>query len=112
MLYDQSKIAEISKKCFIGCYPGNTGLSVVHYMSLSLPCLIHDNLTKHQGPEPSYVVDKYNGRLFRYDDKDNFEQVLKEMFDTSHIYGNNAYKTYIELTEPSYAQRMINALEK
>jgi glycosyltransferase involved in cell wall biosynthesis len=112
MLYDQNKIAEISKKCITGCYPGNAGLSVVHYMSLSLPCLVHDNLAKHQGPEPSYVEDKYNGRLFCYGDSNNFEQTLKEILDTSHIYGNNAYKTYVELTEPSYAQRMINALEE
>jgi hypothetical protein len=81
-------------------------------MSLSLACLVHDNLAKHQGPEPSYVKDKYNGRLFRYDNKENFEQTLKEMFSISHIYGNNAYKTYLELTVPSYAQRMINVLEE
>jgi glycosyltransferase involved in cell wall biosynthesis len=113
MVYDQKKIAEISKKCIIGCYPGNAGLSVVHYMSLSLSCLVHDNLIKHQGPEPSYVEDKYNGRLFCCEDEESFEQILKEMFKTSllYTYGNNAYKTYIELTEPSYAQRIRNSLE-
>jgi glycosyltransferase involved in cell wall biosynthesis len=114
MVYDQDKIAEISNKCVIGCYPGNAGLSVVHYMSLSLPCLVHDNLMKHQGPEPSYVVDKYNGRLFHYEDKNHLKQIIKEMLNntsTIQYYGNNAYKTYIELTEPSYAQRMIDALE-
>jgi hypothetical protein len=45
--------------------------------------------------------------LFRYNDKENFEQTLKEMFSISHIYGNNAYKTYLELTVPSYVQRLI-----
>jgi glycosyltransferase involved in cell wall biosynthesis len=115
MVYDQNKIAEISKKCIIGCYPGNAGLSIVHYMSLSLPCLVHDNIAEHQGPEPSYLKDKYNGRLFRCEDKENFERVIKEMMVNTNIlraYGNNAYKTYIEITKPSYAQRMINVLEE
>ncbi|KAA6326057.1 hypothetical protein EZS27_024793 [termite gut metagenome] len=112
-VYEQDRISEISKNCIIGCYPGNAGLSVVHYMSLSLPCLVHNNLSKHQGPEPSYIIDKYNGRLFQYGDKENFSLVFTEMLNETDLqyYGNNAYKTYIELTEPSYAQRIINALE-
>jgi glycosyltransferase involved in cell wall biosynthesis len=112
-LYEQKEISEISKECIIGCYPGNAGLSVVHYMSLSLPCLVHDNIMNHQGPEPSYVRDRNNGRLFHYGDKESFKRTIKEMLDTGdlHLYGKEAYNTYLQLSNPSYAQRIINVLE-
>jgi glycosyltransferase involved in cell wall biosynthesis len=114
MIYEQKKIAEISENCVIGCYPGNAGLSIVHYMSLSLPCLVHDEISKHEGPEPSYVIDKYNGRLFHYDDEKHFKQIFVEILNNlSELkkYGMNAYQTYRNLTEPSFAQRIVNALE-
>jgi glycosyltransferase involved in cell wall biosynthesis len=112
-IYDQKEISKISKECIIGCYPGNAGLSVVHYMSLSLPCLVHNNIMKHQGPEPSYVKDRINGRLFQYEDKESFKRTIKEMLDTADLplYGNESYNTYLKLSNPSYAQRIIEVLE-
>jgi glycosyltransferase involved in cell wall biosynthesis len=114
IIYEQEEIAKISKNCIVGCYPGNAGLSVVHYMSLSLPCLVHDEISKHEGPEPSYVIDKYNGRLFHYDDKKHFKQTLIELLNNlSELkkYGTNAYQTYKNLTEPTSAQQIVNVLE-
>jgi glycosyltransferase involved in cell wall biosynthesis len=35
-VYDEASIAEISRECRIGCYPGAAGLSVVHMFGLSL----------------------------------------------------------------------------
>jgi glycosyltransferase involved in cell wall biosynthesis len=113
-LYDQAVISEISKKCSLGCYPGNAGLSVVHYMSLSLPCLVHDNIAQHSGPEPSYVVNNYNGYLFRYGNKLDFQFKIGYALDNPDSIarcGSNAYKTYRELTCPSYASRFVEAMK-
>ncbi|MGI4815684.1 MAG: glycosyltransferase [Janthinobacterium lividum] len=63
-VYDQEEIARISVDCFCACYPGNAGLSVVHYMSLSLAPIVHKNMRDHQGPEPAIVDHMVNGILF------------------------------------------------
>ena len=57
------QITTIARKCSIGLYLGDAGLSVLHYMSLGLCPLIHDNMTSHKGPEPSYLIDNVNGKL-------------------------------------------------
>ncbi len=114
-IYDQREIARISKECSLACYPGNAGLSIVHYMSLSLPILTHDDISAH-GPESSYIQDNYNGWLF---DSKNPEssllERLKEILNHSEDLGrmgNNAYKTYHELSHPSYARRVHHIIEK
>ena len=60
-IYDDEIISNMSKDCKLGIYPGDAGLSVVHYMSLSLIPIVHSDLTKHMGPEPSYIKDGKNG---------------------------------------------------
>jgi glycosyltransferase involved in cell wall biosynthesis len=64
-IYDDKLISEISKRSSIGVYPGDAGLSVVHYMSLSLIPIVHDRIDLHMGPEPSYIVNEVNGYTFQ-----------------------------------------------
>lgn len=116
MIYDMQEIADISLKCSIGCYPGNAGLSVVHYMSLSLPVLVHNNLAKHQGPEPSYVIDGHNGFFIDYDNiKESLENKMYEFFSMSEkeksSIQENAYLTYQSITTPSYAEQILQAIQ-
>jgi glycosyltransferase involved in cell wall biosynthesis len=112
-LYDHEAIAEISRNCMFGCYPGNSGLSIIHYMSLSLPMVIHNNFALHEGPEPTFVNDGVEGIFF---DKDNFLDLTKKL---EYMYQNiehvntmqyNAFKKYKFLTTPSLAQRIIQAI--
>lgn len=55
----------ISKKCFVGVYPGKAGLSVVDYMICGLPIIIHQNIKNHMGPEVAYVKQGVNGFMFK-----------------------------------------------
>lgn len=114
MVYDQQEVARISLRCGIGCYPGDAGLSVVHYMSLSLPCLVHGDIPRHMGPEPSYVTDGGNGRLFRRMDGADLQRVLGEMLENGLLesYARAAYATYESLTDPSYAERLAAIFEE
>lgn len=112
-VYDDSIISNISKNCKIACYPGNTGLSVVHYLSLSLPVIIHDNIESHQGPEATYIKDNYNGLLYTKDNIDSLQYILTELLSNEHLcskLGQNAYNSYIELSNPSYASKFIKEL--
>ncbi len=57
-------ILPIAKSCQIGIYPGDAGLSVLHYMALGLCPVVHSDMRKHSGPEPAYVIDGITGCLF------------------------------------------------
>jgi glycosyltransferase involved in cell wall biosynthesis len=115
-IYDSHEIARISKECLLACYPGNAGLSLVHYMSLSLPILTNNNVAAKCGPEASYIRDNYNGWFFDYDHAETslfekLKEILNHGDDIARL-GHNAYRTYYELTHPSYAQRVHDIIEK
>ena len=57
-------IVPIAEECQIGIYPGDAGLSVLHYMALGLCPIVHSDMRKHSGPEPAYVIDGITGCLF------------------------------------------------
>lgn len=108
-IYDQNDITEISKKCSLACYPGDAGLSVLHYMSLSLPVVVHQDIKKHMGPEPSYVIDEYNGYLFERNNVESFVDTVIKCINLSDsdltLLMKRAFETYIKLTEPSLGTR-------
>jgi len=114
-VFDQKLISDLSRECMIGCYPGSTGLSVIHYMSLSLPVVIHNNIKSH-GPETSYVIDGKNGKLFDYFDKKNsLLHTLTELFSNIEelkSMSQSSFETYKNITNPSYAQQIINIIEE
>ncbi|MDD5460861.1 MAG: glycosyltransferase [Methylococcales bacterium] len=114
-IYDQGEINKISRLCSIGCYPGDAGLSVVHYMALSLIPIVHDRADRHMGPEPSYVVDGVNGYTFNYSNPvSSLLEVFIDVFGSNNRKNlmMNAWKTYMELTSPSLAKRMKIAMSQ
>jgi glycosyltransferase involved in cell wall biosynthesis len=112
-IYDQEVIRDISMNCIVGCYPGAAGLSVVHYMSLSLIPLVDGDITKHMGPEPSYVEDGFNGFLFDGVVADGISNTLlrllklPSLLDVSH----RAYSTYKDLNNPAWDKAVIQLIE-
>lgn len=116
LIHDCSKIAEISQSCAIGCYAGNAGLSVVHYMSLSLVPVVHNRLSSHQGPEPGYIAHGQNGILFEYattQRESSLYEALRLLFDhPEHIkqIQIKSFDTYKWLASPSLANRFRRIL--
>jgi glycosyltransferase involved in cell wall biosynthesis len=102
-IYEQKKINKISKKSLFGIYPGNAGLSVVHYMSLSLITIVHDSIYNHSGPEPSYIKHNYNGFKFKYNNKDDLIKILKKIYFLNDAklkkLAKNSYRTYQKLNK-------------
>ncbi len=112
--YGQDAVREIADACRVGCHPGNAGLSVVHFMGLSLPPVIHDRLDLHMGPEPSYVIDGVNGRRFsQAGGESSLAEVLIELFagDACTPLVAAAFSSYLRLNDPSLAQRLMQAME-
>lgn len=94
----------------VGCYPGDAGLSVVQFMGLSLVPVVHDQLHRHMGPEPGYVKDGINGRLFeRAAGAPSLARCLEDTLaqpQTAAALGAAAWRTYRELTEPALGERL------
>ena len=111
--YDQKRIREISLDCFLGCYPGDAGLSVVHMMSLSLPVILHDDLHTH-GPEASFIRNGVSG--FLYDHKNPEESLYRAIRSLASDppmlarMRQAAYDDYQNLVNPSLAVRLWSIL--
>jgi len=79
-LYGRDILA-ISAQTSVGIYPGDAGLSVLHYMALGLCPLVHSDLFKHMGPEPCHVVDNENGILFKRGSLEDLSCKIALLFD-------------------------------
>lgn len=108
-IFDQEKIRQISLNCFVGCYPGNAGLSVVHMMSLSLPVITHDNISSHQGPEPSFIRDGISGFLYdhRHPEESLYQAIKTLASDSQQLLRmrRSAFEEYQRLVTPPLSER-------
>ena len=115
-IHDQARITEISLHCFAGCYPGNAGLSILHFMSLSLVPITHNKFHIHQGPEAYYIKDGVNGLLFEYNDPDQslYKTIIRLTSDPGLIerLQIKAFETYEQLVNPPLSQRFLSILRK
>jgi len=111
-VYDDQAISEISKKSTIGVYPGDAGLSIVHYMSLSLVPIVHDDLTMHMGPEPSYIESGFNGLTFKRGDSLSLAQAIEYALDTKSFrdLSEHAFETYCSLSKPTMSNKLIQIM--
>lgn len=115
VIYDNKLISNISKKCSIGCYPGDAGLSVLHYMSMSLPVIIHSDLKKHMGPEASYVKNNFNGIYFERNNQESLKSSILQILDSTILLSklqNNAYETYLKITNPPLSERFLKIINE
>jgi glycosyltransferase involved in cell wall biosynthesis len=112
-IYDDKKISELSKEAIIGIYPGDAGLSVVHYMSLSLIPIVHSKLHSHMGPEPSYIIHGYNGFNFIRNNQDSLANCIKSVLSDKNEMkkvSKNAFETYKNLSTPTMATKLIKTM--
>ena len=114
-IYDDSKILEISRECRVGCYPGNAGLSVVHYFSLRLPPIVHDDIYSHMGPEPSYIKNGINGITFKNILKP--QTISEALINTWNMpleqylhLSNTSFSEYERLNNPSMETKILQIL--
>jgi len=114
-VFDEDSILQISRDCRVGCYPGDAGLSVVHYFALRLPSIVHDEITSHMGPEPSYVIDGKNGIFFSR--KERSAGVLKALEKLWMLpdkdyqaMSRESFAKYERLNSPSLGEKIVSIL--
>jgi glycosyltransferase involved in cell wall biosynthesis len=115
-VFDDREIAAISRACRIGCYPGAAGLSVVHMFGLSLPPLIHDQLSLHMGPEPEYVESGLTGFLYPQEGGVGaLAAMLKHVWELPpeaiRSTAAAAFSKYQRLNSPTLGQRMAEIVD-
>lgn len=115
-IYDEFQIRAISLDCRIGCYPGDAGLSIVHFFGLSLPPVVHGTMHEH-GPEPSYVRHSENGFLYaRNGGSEALFELLKEIWrlESSRlaVIGKGAFATYEALNSPPLGYRLLAIINR
>ena len=112
-VYEDKKQRQIARKCFCGVYAGDAGLSVVHYMAFGLPVIIHGNMRMHMGPEPSYVIHKGNGLIFKRQNVDSLVHTLDELIKNEHLrttLATGALKTFNALRDPPMHESFLKIL--
>jgi glycosyltransferase involved in cell wall biosynthesis len=109
---DHAEIQSIAEKCSVGAYPGMAGLSVLTYMQNGLAVVVGSDLSKHMGPEPSYVINQYNGWTFDNDNYDNFKDMLEEALDSPKLLNTRkgACATFDQIHRMSYGLEMIQTI--
>jgi glycosyltransferase involved in cell wall biosynthesis len=114
-IYRQEQIRKVSLDCFLGCYPGNAGLSVEHLMSLSLPVITHDDLPSHQGPEPSFIRDAVDGLLYDHrTPEESLYQAIKSLAaDPLRLakMQQSAFEGYQHLVNPPLSARLWSIMD-
>lgn len=112
-IYSNMEIAKIAEYCSIGVYPGDGGLSVVHYMSLGLFPIVHGAWKKHMGPEPWYVKNISEQFLFDRNSSDSLKKIIVDVFsdDERLIELRHRSRKFFEyLSTPSYSNRLLNII--
>ena len=108
-IYSDQKVSDISTKCVLGVYPGDAGLSVVHYMSLSLVPVIHSCAAEHMGPEASYIIENENGLLFERNNSHSLAAAIARALSNSEhtaLLSERAFLTYTNLSDPSMGAQL------
>lgn len=96
-VYDWHSQVEISRNCFVGVYPGDAGLSVVTYLALGLPVVVHNDLYSHMGPEPSYI-DSDVGYLFERGNVNELEVAIENVMRKCKTFSQNSSIKFKQLS--------------
>ena len=112
-VFDEVEIAEIARKCSLGIYPGNAGLSLLHYAALGLPPLFHDRLELHEGPEFSFFTPELDSFTFEHGNFDSLFSVVVKMSRNQDLLfhaAKNALNTYQDLQRTGFAEDLLDEL--
>lgn len=112
-VFDETKISEIASKCCLGIYPGNAGLSLLHYAALGLPPVFHDRQQLHEGPEFSFFTPEVDSFTYEQGNFDSLLSVINRLKRDSDLVfksGKNALVTYRDLEQSGFAEDLLDEL--
>lgn len=108
-------IPKIANFCHLGVYPGDSGLSILHYMCLGLCPITHSSTRLHCGPEPAYVSNNINGCTFERSSLKSLTDLIRKLYmDTALLYklSFNALEFAIDLHRQPYSHQISKILSE
>ena len=90
-IIDEKEIAKIANKCRLFVYGGSVGLSLIHAMNYGLPCIVHDQKSKHM-PEIGAFEKNKTGLTFAYNNSNDLALIISKLIndeDKLKKYSNN-----------------------
>jgi glycosyltransferase involved in cell wall biosynthesis len=113
-LTDHEKINSVAAQCAFGVYPGDSGLSLVHYAALGLVPIFHKNLWEHMGPECGYFIEYLDELSF---DKGNFDAILAKIRQIDHLgrtpeLRNSMLELYSSIQLESFGEKFASLLTR
>lgn len=106
-------IIPVASLCHIGLYPGDSGLSAIHYMALGLCPIVHSELRLHCGPEPVHVVDGLTGCLFERGSLSDLFRVFKGLVASPRklrFIRERAYRRATEIHATPFSSELMSVL--
>lgn len=113
-VFDEAEIAKIALKCKIGIYPGNAGLSLLHYAALGLPPVFHNRFELHEGPEFSFFKPEFDSFTFEQGNIDSLLSIIRKLKRSPRLLINtsqNTLNTYHKLKNNSFADDLLHELQ-
>lgn len=77
---NEALIAEVANRCAAFVYPGQVGLSLIHAMGYGLPCIVHDQPTRHM-PEIAAFENGATGLTFVEGDVAALARSVRQLLD-------------------------------
>ena len=90
-IIDEKEIAKIANKCRLFVYGGSVGLSLIHAMNYGLPCIVHNQKSKHM-PEIAAFEKNKTGQTFAYNNASDLALIISNLInaeDKLKKYSNN-----------------------
>ena len=103
----------VAKDSHIGLYPGDAGLSILHYMALGLCPVVHSDMRKHSGPEPAYVENNSTGCLFERLSLDSLLRVVIGLYGNPLLLAKlryNARQKALRIHAQLYSREIFNLI--
>ena len=107
--YNSQKIKKIADNCFVGVYPGNSGLSIVDFFYYGLPVIVHDDFKSHMGPEPYYIKNCYNGLLFKKSSAVSLSNKIYTIYKNKKLIkklSKGSYETFSNLNKKKISTKL------
>lgn len=112
-VFDYQEQHQIASQCFAGAYGGDAGLSVVHYMAFGLPVIVHSDIDRHMGPEPSYIKDMINGLTFERGNQGDLTDKIVNLKSNKHLRSTlsaGASATFEKLSKLTMHEKFLDIL--
>ena len=97
---DEGIISSIANRCVLFVYPGSVGLSLIHGMAYGLPCIVHNDRSKH-GPEIAAFENNGTGRSFIRNNPSDLARVLSKLINDDESL-NRFSRRCVEVTDQTF----------